>query len=41
MKNFGLYDNKFEHDNCGVGFVANIKGKASHTIVQDGLTIRI
>jgi len=23
----GLYDPKFEHDACGVGFVANIKGK--------------
>jgi len=31
----GLYDPTFEKDSCGVGFVANIKGKASHQIVVD------
>ena len=31
----GLYDPSFEHDACGVGFVAHIKGKRSHQIVDD------
>ena len=31
----GLYDPKFEHDSCGVGFVAHIKGKRSHKIIED------
>ena len=35
----GLYDPASEHDACGVGFVANIKGKKSHEIVEQGLTI--
>ena len=35
----GLYDPANEHDACGVGFVANIKGKKSHEIVEQGLTI--
>ena len=35
----GLYDGDHEHDACGVGFVANIKGKKSHDIVDQGLTI--
>ena len=35
----GLYDPKNEHDACGVGFVAHIKGEKSHSIVQQGLTI--
>lgn len=35
----GLYDPRFEHDACGVGFIANIKGKQSHSIVVDGLRI--
>jgi glutamate synthase (ferredoxin) len=38
-KKQGLYDPQFEHDACGVGFVVNIKGKKSHDIVQQGLTI--
>ncbi|MFM8390063.1 MAG: hypothetical protein ACKOA5_12535, partial [Actinomycetota bacterium] len=29
----GLYDPRFEHDACGVSFVANMKGVASHDIV--------
>ncbi|MFD1328139.1 glutamate synthase large subunit [Mycoplana ramosa] len=33
----GLYDPKNEHDACGVGFVAHLKGKKSHQIVKDGL----
>ncbi|HEX7053952.1 MAG TPA: glutamate synthase large subunit [Burkholderiales bacterium] len=35
----GLYDPRHEHDACGVGFVANIKGRKSHTIVEQGLTV--
>ncbi len=35
----GLYDPANEHDACGVGFVANIKGKKSHEIIEQGLTI--
>ncbi|MCB1195290.1 hypothetical protein KDK77_03810, partial [bacterium] len=35
----GLYDPRFEHDNCGVGFVANIKGKRSHDIIEKGISI--
>ncbi|EGL83965.1 ferredoxin-dependent glutamate synthase [Caldalkalibacillus thermarum TA2.A1] len=33
----GLYDPQFEHDACGIGFLAHIKGKKSHAIVQDAL----
>ncbi|HSU54587.1 MAG TPA: glutamate synthase central domain-containing protein, partial [Candidatus Dormibacteraeota bacterium] len=35
----GLYDPNFEHDACGVGFVVNIKGRRSHSIVAQGLQI--
>jgi glutamate synthase (NADPH/NADH) large chain len=35
----GLYDPKFEHDACGVGFVAHTSGKASHEIVKKGIDI--
>ena len=38
-KKQGLYDPANEHDACGVGFVAHIKGEKSHNIVQQGLTI--
>ena len=34
----GLYDPSLEKDACGVGFAANIKGKASHKIISDGKT---
>ena len=33
----GLYDPQFEHDACGVGLVANVKGVKSHNILQQGL----
>jgi glutamate synthase domain-containing protein 2/glutamate synthase domain-containing protein 1/glutamate synthase domain-containing protein 3 len=39
MKAQGLYDPFFEHDSCGVGFVANINGDVSHQIVDDGMTM--
>jgi glutamate synthase (NADPH) large chain len=35
----GLYSPTHEHDACGVGFVAHIKGGKSHAIVQQGLKI--
>ncbi|HEY5674292.1 MAG TPA: glutamate synthase large subunit [Malonomonas sp.] len=35
----GLYDPANEHDNCGVGFIANIKGRKSHSIVKRGVEI--
>jgi glutamate synthase (NADPH/NADH) large chain len=35
----GLYDPRNEHDSCGVGFVANIKGLKSHDIIHQGLRI--
>ncbi len=35
----GLYDPSFEHDACGVGFLVNIKGKKSHKVIKDALTI--
>ncbi len=35
----GLYDPQNEHDACGVGFVAHIKGRASHDRVSEGLQI--
>ena len=37
----GLYDPANEHDACGVGFVANVKGHKSHEIVQQGLCILV
>jgi glutamate synthase (ferredoxin) len=37
----GLYDPWYEHDSCGVGFVVNIKGKKSHKIIRDALTILV
>ena len=35
----GLYDPRKEHDACGLGFIANMKGKKSHKIVEDGIRI--
>ncbi|MSP51324.1 MAG: glutamate synthase large subunit, partial [Alphaproteobacteria bacterium] len=37
----GLYDPRYEHDSCGVGFVADIKGRKSHDIVRNGLQIML
>lgn len=33
----GLYDPRFEHDSCGVSFVANLRGVRSHELVRTGL----
>jgi glutamate synthase (ferredoxin) len=35
----GLYDPRHEHDACGVGFVVDLKGKKSHTVVAQALTV--
>ncbi len=35
----GLYDPCYEHDACGVGFVVDIKGRQSHQIVENAVTI--
>src|SRR5271168_258038 len=37
----GLYDPRNEHDSCGIGFVANIKGRKSHDIITRGLQILV
>ncbi len=39
LRKQGLYDPWYEHDACGVGFVANIKGEKSHNIVKQGLQV--
>ncbi|MEO6538174.1 MAG: glutamate synthase large subunit [Ferruginibacter sp.] len=35
----GLYDPAFEHDSCGIGFVANLKGTKAHQHISDALTV--
>ena len=35
----GLYDPRFEHDACGVGFVVNVKGQKSHDIISQGMQV--
>ena len=35
----GLYDGRYEHDACGVGFVADLSGRRSHHIVTQALTV--
>ncbi|MBF0418675.1 MAG: glutamate synthase subunit alpha, partial [Magnetococcales bacterium] len=37
----GLYDPQFEHDACGIGFVAQINGEKSHQIIKTGLEVLI
>ncbi len=39
IENKGLYDSRFEHDSCGVGFVCNIKRGAEHEIVDKGIEV--
>ena len=39
MENQGLYNSSYEHDACGVGFVAEINGEANHKIITEGITI--
>ena len=35
----GMYDPAYERDSCGIGFVAHIKGQASHDIIRRGLDV--
>ena len=37
----GLYDPRFEHDACGIGFVASVKGHKSHDIIVKGIQVLI
>src|SRR6516225_6556049 len=37
----GLYDPRYEHDACGIGFVANIKGHKSHDIILKGIQLLV
>jgi glutamate synthase (NADPH/NADH) large chain len=37
--NQGLYNSAYEHDGCGIGFVAHIKGRKSHDIINRGLEV--
>ena len=37
----GLYDPRFEHDACGVGFIADLKNRKSHAIIQQALQILV
>ena len=39
MPKQGLYDPRFEHDSCGVGFVAHLKGQKSHAIIRNGIQV--
>jgi len=39
LEKYGLYDSRFEHDACGVGFVCDINGKKSHAIISQGLEV--
>ena len=41
MEDQGLYLNEFERDNCGAGFICNLKGKKSNQIIHDALEILI
>ncbi len=38
-KTKSMYDPSYEHDACGIGFIANLKGKRSNKIVSDALTM--
>ena len=37
----GLYSPEREHDNCGIGFIANIKNRKSYEIVRQGIQILV
>ncbi|MFR9504271.1 MAG: glutamate synthase large subunit [Rikenellaceae bacterium] len=39
LKKQGLYDPRYEHDACGVGLLANIRGVKSHEIIEKGLQV--
>ncbi len=37
----GLYDPSFEHDACGVGFIANVNGEKTHSIIENSISALI
>ena len=37
----GMYDPAYEHDSCGIGFVASIRGQKSHEIIRQGIQVLI
>ena len=37
----GLYHPSFEHDSCGVGFIARIDGKPTHSIIEDSIKVLV
>jgi glutamate synthase (NADPH) large chain len=37
----GLYAPRFEHDSCGIGFIAHLDGEARHSVVREGISILI
>ena len=37
----GLYSPAYEHDNCGIGLIVDMKGRKSHSIVQEALDINV
>ena len=39
LSRYGLYDPSFEHDSCGVGFIARIDGKPAHSIIENSIKI--
>ena len=39
VQHHGLYRSEFEHDNCGIGAIVNIKGQKSHDTVANALKI--
>ena len=39
IKSQGMYNPAFEHDACGMGFVADVKGRKSRSIIDKGLDI--
>ena len=41
IKNQGLYHPLYEHDACGVGFLANIHGQKTHTIIEQAIEVLI
>ena len=41
MDKQGLYDPAHEHDACGVGFVANVRGEKSHEVVAKGIQVLV
>jgi len=41
LAKYGLYSPQHEHDSCGVGVVANIKGGKSHQIIEEGLQVLV